>query len=119
MPEAVSGARLFLNQARQNFLHTGAIAPSSRYVARAIVSAIRPDGDPIDVLEAGAGTGALTREILKRIPFGSRLDLYEINPVFTRHLENAFADPGRVRVKNKRVEDIPAGKRYDAIISAP
>lgn len=129
MREPASPTRLFLDQARQDFLRTGAIAPSSRFLARAVTSALRPDGRPLVVLEAGAGTGALTREILRWLPPGSRLDVYEVNPVFARHLERTFADgdghPVRragsprvgVRVHASRVQDLPEGARYDAIIS--
>ena len=36
MQEPKSGTRLFLRQAKEDFLHTGAIAPSSRFLARAV-----------------------------------------------------------------------------------
>lgn len=128
MQEQKSGTRLFLRQAKEDFLHTGAIAPSSRFLARAVTWSLRtmahginggPPGSarhPLHVLEAGAGTGAVTREIVRCLPAGSKLDIYEINPVFTTHLERAFAS-GAVSVHNRRVEDVGAVPRFDAIVS--
>jgi len=114
--------RLFLTQARLNFLHTGAIAPSSRFLARAVTAALESSGGggrPLTVLEAGAGTGALTVEIVRRLPHGSHLDIYEVNPTFAQHLERTFRRNGRVevRVVNEPVQAVPDGACYDAIIS--
>jgi len=117
MPEPTSGTRLFIRQARRDFLHTGAIAPSSRFLARAVTSVIASLGRPVEVLEAGAGTGALTEEILRRLPDGSHLDIYEINPIFSGHLERRFGGRERVSVINRKVQEIPAGSHYDAIVS--
>jgi len=117
MSEPTSGTRLFLRQARRDFLHTGAIAPSSRFLARAITSMIGSQRHPMDVLEAGAGTGALTGEILKRLPGGSRFDIYEINPIFSSHLEKRFGGADRVTVINRKVQEIPEISHYDAIVS--
>ena len=125
MPTQPSGTRLFLKGARDDFRHTGAIAPSSRFLARAITSAIRRNGGSLRVLEAGAGTGALTAEILKRLPAGSHLDIYEINPVFSEHLASRFCPGGNgaekppvtVQVHNSKVQDIRAQDAYDVVVS--
>ncbi len=114
--------RLFLTQARLNFLHTGAIAPSSRFLARAMSATLDSSsrgGGPLTVLEAGAGTGALTVEIVRRLPPGSHLDIYEVNPTFAQHLDRTFRSNGRVevRVVNEPVQAVPDSARYDAIIS--
>lgn len=137
MQERSSGKRLFFKQAREDFLQTGAIAPSSRFLAKAILSTISPSMSPMRVLEAGAGTGALTASLLERLPRGSSLDIYEINPIFARHLATRFEHPaleggkpivrpapssgnGRiveVNVRNRDVREIPAEPRYDVILS--
>ena len=119
MQEPKSGTRLFLRQAKEDFLHTGAIAPSSRFLARAVTWSLRShrdNGHPLNVLEAGAGTGAVTREIVRCLPAGSRLDIYEINPVFTHHLERRFSS-ATVSVHNKKVEDVEPVPQFDAIVS--
>jgi len=130
MPERSSSTRLFLKQAREEFFHVGAIAPSSRFLARAVTRAIPQDQGGLHVLEAGAGTGALTAEILRRLSPGSHLDIYEINADFARHLATRFVHGashgnGRrskradltVTVHNRKVQDLPSGPRYDVIVS--
>ncbi|HET6373908.1 MAG TPA: hypothetical protein VFG76_11415 [Candidatus Polarisedimenticolia bacterium] len=131
MEQRTSQTRLFLKQARENFMHTGAIVPSSRFLARAVTAAIGPKGPPLTVLEAGAGTGALTGEILHRLPRGSRLDVYEVNPIFAGYLERSFTNGGphtshlarrperdvEVSIRNARVQEVPPLAQYDAIIS--
>ncbi|HEY3175360.1 MAG TPA: methyltransferase [Candidatus Polarisedimenticolia bacterium] len=120
MARTSSSTKLFLEGARRQFSQTGAIAPSSRFLARAITWAIDPRGEPKTVMEAGAGTGALTVEIIRRLPAGSRLDIYEVNPVFAQHLERTFCGNGggvAVTVNNLRVQELPDGSRYDLIIS--
>ncbi len=129
-----SPTRLFLDVARRDFLKTGAIAPSSRFLARAAAAAIPASSAPLAVMEVGAGTGALTSEIVERLPAGSVLDIYEMNPVFARHLalkfgdgaiiqdqESAIARSGwkgiEVRINNRCATEIPEGSRYDAIVS--
>jgi phospholipid N-methyltransferase len=72
---------VFLSQVLSNFGTVGAIAPSSPLLAKAIVHPLqdRPER-PISVLEAGAGTGVFTAQILKSLRRGDRLDVYELNP---------------------------------------
>ncbi len=115
-------------------MHTGAIAPSSRFLARAVTASLRPSNGPLRVMEAGAGTGALTEQILECLPAGSSLDIYERNPSFARHLAVRFgADDSKmpasagpwdgtsggvaVRVNNRSAQEVPPEPRYDAIIS--
>jgi phosphatidylethanolamine/phosphatidyl-N-methylethanolamine N-methyltransferase len=131
MPERSSSTRLFLKQAREEFFHVGAIAPSSRFLARAVTRAIPLDRGGLHVMEAGAGTGALTGEILRRLSPGSHLDIYEINQDFARHLATRFVHGasqangrrnGRrtdltVTVHNRKVQELPPGQRYDVIVS--
>ncbi|HKY32618.1 MAG TPA: methyltransferase domain-containing protein [Candidatus Polarisedimenticolia bacterium] len=124
-PQRSSSTRLFLKQAREEFFHVGAIAPSSRFLARAVTRGI--PGGPVSLLEAGAGTGALTLEIVRRLPPGSRLTIYEINGDFARHLRERFAREGggngrvgqgiTVHVHHGDVQDLPPGPRYDGIVS--
>lgn len=116
MPQESSERRLFLKQARRDFLHTGAIVPSSKFLARSVTwPLVRPAG-PLSVLEAGAGTGALTAEVLARLPRGSRLDIYEINPIFAGHLQRRFGNGGAVNVRNSPVQEVPSDPEYDVII---
>ncbi|HEX9668429.1 MAG TPA: methyltransferase domain-containing protein [Thermoanaerobaculia bacterium] len=45
------------------------------------------------VVELGPGTGAITRELLRRMPAGSRLIGIERNPHFVRRLRETLRDP--------------------------
>ncbi|MBX7245522.1 MAG: hypothetical protein K1X53_08480, partial [Candidatus Sumerlaeaceae bacterium] len=70
----------FIKQTFRNFHHTGAVAPSSRFVAKALIAPLHGRNHaPIHILEAGPGTGALTGEILECLKPGDHLTLCEIN----------------------------------------
>lgn len=86
-------ARRFL----RNPATVGAVAPSSRAMARMMVAHI-PTDRPVSVVELGPGTGAFTTAIVKRVAPGSRILAIE--------LEQAFVD--RVRQKLPRVDIVRA-----------
>jgi phospholipid N-methyltransferase len=73
-------ARQFLRHPRE----LGTLVESSRVLARKMAEEI--DGSSC-VVEFGAGTGPVTREILKRLPENGRLVCLEINPEFCRSLK--------------------------------
>jgi phosphatidylethanolamine/phosphatidyl-N-methylethanolamine N-methyltransferase len=116
--------RLFYSQFRQHFHTTGAIAPSSLALARAITAplAVAHTGT-LRVLEVGAGTGAFTRAILRHLGCGDHLDLFELNPAFKSCLERRPAEaraPERgisVCVHVSDVRALPPADRYDFIVS--
>ena len=85
----------FIRECRQHFLTTGAILPSSRFLARALVRPLRGSRAAWRILEVGPGTGAVTREIARRLLPSDRLDAVEIN----RH----FADLVERQVRQERV----------------
>ncbi|WP_432048444.1 class I SAM-dependent methyltransferase [Streptomyces asiaticus] len=115
---------MFLIEAARDMRTTGAIAPSGTALARALTEPVRARaGRPLNILEAGAGTGAVTRVLIPRLPRGSHLDVVEANPRFAdrlRHLAVAPADAAvaeRVRVHTARVEELDTDCRYDVIVS--
>lgn len=111
----------------RNFHHTGAVAPSSQWLARALAEPLaeRPeDGSPIRVLEAGPGTGALTLEIVQHLRKGDHLTLCEINREFIKHLERRFRhDPklrpwrNQVTIHYGAVEDLETPQQFHHIVS--
>lgn len=115
---------LFLTEAARDLRTTGAIAPSGRALARALTDPVRVRPPrPLAVLEVGAGTGAITRELL-RLSRGSRLDIVEANPRFAdrlRHLVDAHLDPAdglaQVKVHQVLLEELDTDERYDVIVS--
>ncbi|MER6361779.1 translation initiation factor IF-2 [Kitasatospora sp. NPDC001527] len=133
----------FLSEALRTFRLTGAVAPSGADLVNALVvpATSRPDR-PISVLEVGAGTGAVTRRLVRVLRAGDRLHAVESNPRFAQRLR---ADPELarrgpelgLRVSECRVQDLPeasaarpdgsgdgagggtgaAAERYDVIVS--
>lgn len=115
----------FLKHTLDNFYHTGAVAPSSPWLARALTAPLSRRGNgPIQVLEAGPGTGALTTEIVQYLRPGDHLTLCEINACFVSHLEERFReDPElkpwarQITIHHGPVEELHAIERYDHIVS--
>lgn len=73
---------------------TGAIAPSSKFLANDITELLRDqlkkNHKPLKILELGPGTGTLTKAIVSAIRPIDTLELVEINPHFTRMLRRKF-----------------------------
>ncbi len=94
------GIATFAAQAISEFQSTAAIAPSSRFLAEAMVSPL-----PVDrartVLELGPGTGVMTEELLAQLPYDARLFAFEINPRFIEYL--------RTNIPDRRLEVIECG----------
>lgn len=115
----------FLKHTLENFHHTGAVAPSSPWLARALAAPLARRGEgPMEVLEAGPGTGALTTEIVRYLRPGDHLTLCEINACFVAHLEERFrADKAlrpwahQVTIHHGPVEELNARERFDHIVS--
>ena len=100
-PQMLREHLTFFRQFRQRFETTGAIAPSSRFLARAITRYLRQrtTDQPVRVLEIGPGTGAFTNSIVKHLQVGDRFDLVELNESFADHLRSRFeTEPGWNRV---------------------
>ncbi|MFC8231090.1 class I SAM-dependent methyltransferase [Streptomyces sp. NPDC057287] len=116
---------IFLLEAARDLRTTGAIAPSSKALARLLTDPVQEHGThPLNVLEAGAGTGSVTRTLLSRLSPGSQLDIVEANARFAsqlRHLVRIHARPAgerdRVRVHHALVEQLDTGRPYDVIVS--
>lgn len=116
----------FFRQFRKRYETTGAIAPSSRFLARSMTRflADRPPGTPVRVLEIGPGTGPVTDEIVKLLGPGDVFDLVELNEEFVRILSDRFeSDPVWKAVKPQTtIHQVPlqeynATAPYDFIIS--
>jgi len=117
----------FIRQTFKDFKNTGSVAPSSPFLARAMVRCLPTrDRMPKDfrVLEVGPGTGPFTKEAARRLSLNGQLDLYEISELFAEHLERLVErDPvlkrlnGRVNIYCADVREVPAKPIYDAVIS--
>lgn len=81
-------AHLFLRQLLSKPKQVSAIAPSSRWLARAMALGLGPNSGR--VVEFGPGTGQLTRGILAAGVAPKDLTLFEMSPDFVAHLRAAF-----------------------------
>lgn len=102
----------------------GAILPSSRALGRAAALYLAQKQGPVQVLEAGAGTGAFTREITPLLETGDSLDLVEINSQLIDYLKQCFEQEADFQVEagvkvnfiNADLRTLGPGKHYDYII---
>jgi phosphatidylethanolamine/phosphatidyl-N-methylethanolamine N-methyltransferase len=116
--------REFFRQFRTQFQTTGAIAPSSRRLARAMTRYVASERGPARILEVGPGTGAVTRRIVTLLKADDRLDLVELNEAFAGRLEQRFqSEPSFQRAADRSqihvcgIESFQSDRPYDYIIS--
>ena len=116
--------REFFRQFRTQFQTTGAIAPSSRRLARAMTRHISSSRGPVRILEVGPGTGAVTRQIVTLLKADDRLDLVELNEAFAGRLEQRFqSEPSFKQVADRAqihvcgIESFQSDRPYDYIVS--
>lgn len=114
----------FFRECRRNFRDTGSVLPSSRFLARALVSELRKPRQAARILEVGPGTGSVTREILRVLLADDRLDAVEINEHFVAHLMKRFEEEplfqfhrDQMQVIHADVRDIKGEGLYDFIVS--
>jgi phosphatidylethanolamine/phosphatidyl-N-methylethanolamine N-methyltransferase len=75
---------LFLNHFRKSPRTVGAIAPSSRALARTMLDGLSLQVDPpVRVVELGPGTGAVTGEIARRLPDDAVCLAIDVDPIFS------------------------------------
>ena len=114
---------VFLREARKTFKTTGAILPSSKFLAQKAVEIL--DGLPPNarILEAGPGTGAITQFMLPKLRPGDKLTLAEIHDGFCDELRRRLdVDPlwkiyrDQVEVFHGAIQDLPADLKFHAIV---
>jgi phospholipid N-methyltransferase len=114
----------FLREVRRQYHNTGAVLPSSRFLARAMVASLRKPRGPCRILEVGPGTGSVTAAILRQLQPQDSLDAVEVNGRFVEVLRQRFEKDWafrscrhQVRIIHEAVEDLPGEAVYDFIIS--
>jgi phospholipid N-methyltransferase len=114
----------FFREFRRQFRTTGAILPSSRFLARALVYQLRQPRRAARILEVGPGTGSVTRAIARHMLPDDRLDAVEINERFVAHLERRIDEDRafshcreQVQVIHAAVEELIGESVYDYIVS--
>ncbi len=107
----------FVSQFFKEWKQVGAISPSSTYLVNDMLDEVDFRKAHI-IVEFGAGSGSFTREILRRMNNGSKLFVFEINPIFFGNLSK-IKDP-RFIVINDSAENVlkyVPGRNADYIIS--
>ena len=126
MISALKNQIAFFRQFRQQFETTGAIAPSSRFLARSMTSylASRDPAIPVRVLEIGPGTGPVTDSIVRLLRPHDIFDLVELNAEFVRILHQRFeSEPAWRSAKTQStihqlpVQEFETSAPYDFVIS--
>ena len=96
--------KTFASEALANFYTVAAVLPSSIHLASAMVEPL-PLSRTLVAMELGAGTGAVTRQLLNELPQNATLLAFEINPRFVSYLGETFHD-SRLRLINESVENV-------------
>jgi len=114
--------RTFVGEALNNFSTVAAISPSSRFLATAMLEPLQLPRVRVAV-EFGAGTGAITRELLRQLHPSGTLLVFEINQSFSNCLRRTISDPRMVLI-NSSVENLESElrdrgiERVDAVASS-
>jgi phosphatidylethanolamine/phosphatidyl-N-methylethanolamine N-methyltransferase len=124
MGSRFSEGRVFFGEFLRNFHTTGAVLPSGRFLAAALVrfAAQTPNG-PRRILEVGPGTGAVTRHLIAAMAPADHLDLVELNETFVRRLGELFeseadfqAVADRSRILHCPIEQLNSDQDYDVVV---
>jgi phospholipid N-methyltransferase len=106
-------------EAFKNMRQTGSIVESSPFLIRKMLHKIDFSRD-IHVVELGAGSGCVTKSLLRKLNRQSRLTAFEINPNLFKKVSRHINDP-RFTCINDNVEnmlDYLGHESVDYIVSA-
>lgn len=100
----------------------GAIAPSSKFLAKDLVKQLKqelscPDCPPLNILEIGPGTGPLTKQIARLVRPNDHLDVVEIHDHFFNLVNRKFNSPN-ITIHHEDIMHFNNGRRYDYIFSS-
>jgi len=87
-----SDVGLFITEALRSFPETASVLPSSKYLASALLRHIDFE-KALVLVELGAGTGAVTAEIIRRMRPDAKLYALDINPKFVSCVQRKIPDP--------------------------
>jgi phospholipid N-methyltransferase len=116
----------FFREFRHKFQTTGAIAPSSSFLAQSMTSyfADRNTETPVRILEIGPGTGPVTDRIIRSLGRNDTFDLVELNENFADRLQQRFSTDERWKpfagissIHRVPLQEYRCSAGYDFIIS--
>src|SRR3954470_1950574 len=97
---------LFFKRFLKRPFQIASIIPSSKALVDRVSEKIDFDRARV-IAEYGPGEGVHTREIARRMRRDAELLVFELDPAFSRDLENQFADDPRVHVINGDAAHLP------------
>lgn len=105
----------------KDFKQTGAIAPSSVFLAKEMVQPLKQKLSddrcpPQSILEIGAGTGPFTRELIKVLRPQDRLDIVEIHERFYDVISSRYSERN-VHIHHTDILHFDTDQSYDFILS--
>ena len=116
---------VFFKEFIKNSKEIGSVIPSSKWAAEVISKGVRNADKPCRILEVGAGTGPITRQLLKDMKEQDFLTVCEINPKLIDALKEKLAGNQYYEKHKERVQfeacsicDLPTQEKYDHIIVA-
>ncbi|MCH2149967.1 MAG: methyltransferase domain-containing protein [Phycisphaerales bacterium] len=114
----MSGRSNFFREFLRSQSSVGAIAPSSRALARAITRPARAWDHPRRWLEVGPGTGVFTRALIRDLGEGDHLDVVELNPAFCQHLRTHVLEAGgsQVKLHEGSITEVDLEGGYDSVV---
>jgi phosphatidylserine decarboxylase len=115
----------FWQQLTRSFDAIGGILPTSAGAARCLLAEVARRRGPRRILEVGAGTGAITRQLLKILRPEDQVVLCEMHPPFVDYLRRLLeTDPlfrarsSQITLEPRSVLDLPQDLRFDFIVSS-
>lgn len=101
----------------------GAVAPSSKFLAKDLVAQLQEkitdtDCKPLNILEVGAGTGSLTKQIAKHLRPQDSLDIVEIHKKFYQIIGSKYRLKDNIRIHHADILNFHPQKKYDFIFSS-
>lgn len=117
---------VFIRESLLEFKTTGAIFPTSRWAAHALITPLKePNRTPKRILELGPGTGSVTIPLIDAMRDGDHLTVCEINPRFMSSLKETLVGHTGFNLRKQQIDffegaaqDIPVGAPYDVIVCA-
>lgn len=108
--------RLCLNPKHHKTM--GALCSSSRFLSAKMANIINANLTPKNILEVGAGTGPITKYILKKLQTEDTFDIVEITQEFIPELKGICKNYSQANIFNSSILKFKPNYKYDYIISA-
>ncbi len=101
---------------------TGAIAPSSKFLAKDLVTQLKRkissnECPSLNILELGPGTGPLTKEIARQLRPQDQLDIVEIHKKFYQIVKSKYRQTN-IQTYHTDILEFEADHQYDFIFSS-